>query len=302
MENEYDLAKWLAGEMSDAELATFRKSPAFMAYARIAEVSAKFEAPAFDSTAMYQNIVDSKPSTVKVVPLFSQTWFRVASIIVVFVGLAFFMKSYITKTITSENGQTSMWSLPDNSQVTLNAGSEICYKKLNWENDRVITLEGEAYFKVAKGKKFVVSTNLGKVSVLGTQFDVKARNERFDVSCYEGRVKVDYDSQSVIITKGQHVAFENGKALEISGSNATAPEWINDEVAFQQEKLLNIVAELNRQYDIEINVKGTADQLFTGTLPLNNLGEALQILTSTYHLKTINENGRIILVAVNGHP
>ncbi len=77
------------------------------------------------------------------------------------------------------------------------------------------------------------------------------------------------------------------------------PEWLHNEVTFHSEKLQNIVDELKRKYNLDIALKANSKQLFTGTLPLTNIDEALQILSSTYHLKTIKENGRIILVAVN---
>ncbi|HEY0091357.1 MAG TPA: FecR domain-containing protein [Flavobacterium sp.] len=299
MEQTYALAKWLAGEMTESELEAFRNSPEYATYARIAEVSAKFQTPVFDQEKMYSNIIGSKKAP-KVIPLQDRMWVRIAAILVIFLGLAFFIKSNYNQKVYAGNGETSTCALPDNSQVILNADSEICYTSWNWENDRTVELDGEAYFRVAKGEKFVVSTKLGKVSVLGTQFDVKAREDRFDVSCYEGRVRVDYKSQSVIITKGQHVAFENGKFIEIPQSTVAQPEWLDDEVAFEKENLKNILNELSRQYDIKITSKADAKQRFTGTLPLNNINEALQILSSTFHLTPVKENGGITLVAVDG--
>ena len=128
----------------------------------------------------------------------------------------FCLKNFVPQTQTANFGEKTTFSLPDNSEVVLNSGSEINYKKWNWDNNRRLELKGEAYFRVSKGRRFEVQTSLGKVSVLGTQFNVKARKNRFDVVCYEGRVKVNYANTQIILTHGQSVTFENGKQINMS--------------------------------------------------------------------------------------
>ncbi|MBQ0740845.1 FecR domain-containing protein, partial [Aquimarina celericrescens] len=80
--------------------------------------------------------------------------------------------------------------LPDGSFVDLNAGSELTHQRFFWSQNREITLQGEGYFKVTSGTNFTVTTSLGKIEVLGTQFNIKEREKLFEVNCYEGRVKV----------------------------------------------------------------------------------------------------------------
>jgi ferric-dicitrate binding protein FerR (iron transport regulator) len=146
-----------------------------------------------------------------------------------------------------------------------------------------------------------VNTNLGKVTVLGTQFDVKARKDRFDVVCYEGRVKVNYENQEVIITKGKAVAFEKGKKLNIPDHQDIHPSWMTGQFTFVQEHLTNIIDEIQRHFDVQIDVQNIGnEQLFTGTIPQLNLDQALAIIASTYHLKIEKVNSqKIILQAAN---
>ncbi len=250
MEDNYKLAKWLAGELSEAELRTFEKSPEFKTYEKIAHYSSQLVHPSFDENSLYQNVISGRKKTTRVVSLHQTWWFRVAAIFLIFPGLSFFYKSSIAISESAENGEFKLvFNLPDNSQVVLNAGSEIDYNKWNWDNHRQLQLAGEAYFKVAKGKKFEVQTNLGTVTVLGTQFNVKARGNRFDVTCYEGRVKVNYQQQQVIITRGNRVSFENGVLLKIPNTNATKPEWTAGELTFVDANLASILDEMERQYD-----------------------------------------------------
>ncbi|RTL10293.1 MAG: iron dicitrate transport regulator FecR, partial [Flavobacteriaceae bacterium] len=196
MDEDYKLAKWLNNELTAEELAEFKQNPDFALYEKIKENSARLKTPTFDQDKMLSNVVATKKAT-KVVKL-QQNWFvRIAAVLVITLGLSFFIvnnfkeKYYGTELIQSV-------SLPDNSEVIVNKNSYIEYKTFFWKNNRTIDLKGEAYFKVAKGKTFEVNTNLGKVTVLGTQFNVNSKDNTFEVTCYEGKVKVNYKNQELI--------------------------------------------------------------------------------------------------------
>jgi transmembrane sensor len=284
-EENYDLAKWLAGEMTEAELTAFKQTAEYATYAKIATYSSQLEAPGFDADSLYQKTITRKKPTSKVVPFYQSKWMKIAAVFVVLFCLGIFFKTTVTSTEIAENGKKTSFSLPDNSQIVLNSGSQIKYKKWDWDNNRELNLDGEAYFKVAHGKKFEVNTKLGKVTVLGTQFDVKARNNRFDVTCYEGRVKVQYKDKEVIITKGTLVSFD-ADYFEKQTINSLTPEWTANQIDFKKEDIKTIIEELERQYNCKIDLNSKKNtQLFTGTLPANNIKTALDIVTSTFHLK-----------------
>lgn len=285
MEEKYELAKWLAGELTENELKSFQQTPEYSTYLKIAEYSSLLKAPDFDADLLYQKVIENKKTSPKVIPLYRKSWLSIAALFVVLLGLTFVLKTNITSTEIAENGKKTSFTLPDNSEIVLNSGSEIQYKKWNWNNNRKLDLEGEAYFKVAHGKKFEVQTKLGTVTVLGTQFNVKARNNRFDVTCYQGRVKVVSDNHEVIITKGIAVSFDKN-FFDKHTINNTKPEWTTNEIVFNKENLQNIVEELQRQYDCEIIINTKENhQLFTGTLPTNNIKTAIEVISSIYHLK-----------------
>ena len=300
MEDNYELAKWLAGEMTETELKAFQKTPEYNTYVRIADYSSLLHTPTFDQDKMYQKVVTSEKKTKKVIQL-NQSWiFKIAASLLLFIGIGY---SYVVFSTTSEiasNGEKTIFQLPDNSEVVLNSGSKIKYNKWNWNTHRKLNLTGEAYFEVAKGKKFEVETNLGTVTVLGTHFNVKARDKRFDVTCYEGLVKVNFKDQSIVITHGESVTFENEMQLD-GNVNSSKPEWVDGDLVFNNEKINAIIKELNRHYNTTIELKNiSSNQLFTGSIPSENLEEALEILASSYHLQTkkINSN-TIILEVVN---
>lgn len=285
MKKNHLLAKWLNNDLSQDELAEFKASPDFEKYQKIKNYTDHLEVDDFDENAMLTNILKQEKATPKVVPLYKKWMFRAAAVFVLALGIMFALKFLVPEIQTANFGEKTSFSLPDNSEVVLNSGSEINYKKWNWDNHRHLELKGEAYFRVAKGQKFEVQTNLGKVTVLGTQFDVKARKNRFDVVCYEGRVKVNYGNTQILLTHGQSVSFENGNQANINVTSLK-PEWIDDQICFYKEDIRSILDEVERQYNIsiELNTKDTTS-LFTGKLPAKDLNVALQIISTTYHLK-----------------
>lgn len=295
MKEDRLLAKWLNNDLSPDELAEFEASPDFEKYQKIKNYTAHLAINDLDENAMLSNILSQKKNPPKVVSLYKKWMFQAAAIFVLALAITFAMKYFVPQTQTADFAEKTTFLLPDNSQVVLNSGSEINYKKWNWDNNRRLELKGEAYFRVAKGRRFEVHTSLGKVSVLGTQFNVKARKNRFDVVCYEGRVKVNYANTQILLTHGQSVTFENGKQFSTS-VNASKPEWMDNEISFNKENIRTILDEVERQYNvtIELNAKDTTS-LFTGKLPAKDLNVALQIISTTYHLETKKvSNNKII--------
>ncbi|KFF02961.1 FecR family protein [Flavobacterium reichenbachii] len=280
------LAKWLNNDLSEDELAAFEASPDFEKYKKIKFYTDHLEVDDLDEDTMLSNILKQKKAVPpKVVPLYKNWLLRIAAVFVLALGITFVYNTLAQQTETADFGEKTAFSLPDNSEVVLNSGSEINYKKWNWNDNRHLELKGEAYFRVSKGRRFEVETNLGKVSVLGTQFNVKSRKNRFDVICYEGRVKVNYNDNQILLTRGQGISFENGKQLKMT-ITSLKPEWMENQICFFKDNIKTILDEIERQYNIEIelNAKNTTS-LFTGKLPAENLDTALQIISTTYNLR-----------------
>lgn len=295
MKKNYHLAKWLNNELTDDELAEFESNPDFDKYQKIKKHSAHLAVGELDEDKMLAHILLQKKASPKVIGLSKKWIVRIAAIFILGIGLTFVTQNFIPESQVANYAQKNSFQLPDRSEVVLNSGSKIEFKKWMWKSHRKLKLDGEAYFKVAKGRRFEVITPLGKVTVLGTQFDVKARKTRFDVTCYEGRVKVNYKNSQIILTHGESVTFENNQQTNTS-TNSLQPEWMEGQLAFKNETIQNILDELQRQYDITIELKSnTAEALFTGKLPSNNLDVATRILSTTYNLKAKKINSTTII-------
>lgn len=294
MNDDTQLARWLSGELEGEELETLKNSPRYENLVRIKENFERLKAPGFDKDAMLERVLAAEKTNIKVIPLYRRAWFQsVAAAIVIILGLGIYY--LMPENVAASNGETYAFALPDNSEVILNDGSSASYSNRTWDKTREVKLEGEAYFKVAKGKTFTVNTPEGTVTVLGTQFNVKAREGRFEVACYEGKVSVMHKNREFILTPNQGIAFTGDVDTGVQEVKVQEPQWLHGEIAFNGETFTGIIEELERQYNIEIKTKVKPQQRFSGSLPANNIDAALKIISRTYHLKAEKQNNTIIL-------
>ncbi|PWK79067.1 FecR family protein [Mucilaginibacter oryzae] len=209
--------------------------------------------------------------------------------------------SMINTMSTPRGGQYRL-QLPDGTIVMLNAESSVSYPTAFTGKIRNVSITGEAYFEVAKDKKmpFIVTFGKQKVEVLGTHFDIRAYNEQpGKTTLLEGSVKISNGSQKQLLVPGQQAVYNTGaqkfdiKAVDTDDIVA----WKNGLFVFDNTELDQVMLELARWYDIDIEYKGVKPQLnFTGLVKKNiPLSKALKILETTGGIKfTIAANKVII--------
>ncbi len=247
------------------------------------------------------NLEAGKPAG-KHVYLFNraQTWqlaaaASVACLVVAAVYLFFFQ----TTTVKVGNGQTLAYQLPDGSTVTLNAGSELQFHEKNWPNQRELHLKGEAFFEVEKGSPFTVVTQQGTVTVLGTSFNVYSRQQRFEVACKTGKVKVNsFKPQAEEILLPGDVVKSNGQQIDLSSGNAVTRfgQWRQGEFHFEAVSTASVFEELERQFDVKITATVNQHELFTGYFYNQNLSEALQMVCQPmgYQFEVNGKNVKVL--------
>jgi len=216
-------------------------------------------------------------SKVRRLPIIN-TIISVAAMIVFMIGGWYTYTVTKTETFTAGNGQMARVELPDKSVVQLNAGSSISFKPHGFLEHRHIELQGEAFFKVQKGNEFVVANNDNKVTVLGTSFNIYARNNHFNVRCYTGKVRVESPSISpVILTRGKMVKTLNNSALcDTALFNAEeSVKWTIGEFYFTNESLNAVFEEIERQFDVTISKTNLGDRTYTGFFSKSELKTAL---------------------------
>ena len=133
MNEDVTLARWLNDDMNEAELKEFMSQPEYATYSRIKTTSAQLKAPDANLDALFATINTNKNKSANPKVKRLNPWLpRIAAMLVLSLSLAFFLYTAATTTQTAATGKRSVFLLPDDSQVTLNAASEVNYKSWNW--------------------------------------------------------------------------------------------------------------------------------------------------------------------------
>jgi len=290
MRKDYLLAKWLNKNITNEELTELKSSSEYATYIKIAEATSKLKIPSFNIDDNFKAIssqIKLKDKVIRLKPM--ATFLKIAAVIAVLFTVYLFINSLDT-TIETKIAEKQYFLLPDDSKVVLNANSTINYNKKDWKNSRELTLNGEAYFNVSKGKKFLVITQLGIVNVLGTQFNVLARDDNFYIKCYEGLVSVSFNDTIIKLSAGKKLKIENGVLIKHFKNNTSSPGWIANESSFDNTTLAIVLKEFERQYPIKITTENiNVNKRFSGSFTHNNLNLALKSVCDPLNLSfTIN--------------
>jgi ferric-dicitrate binding protein FerR (iron transport regulator) len=124
---------------------------------------------------------------------------------------------------------------------------------------------------------------------------VKERKSFFEVNCYEGLVSVTYNNETVKLPPGKTFRVINGRIENLEDLGTKNPSWIQQESSFNSIPLDQVIAELERQYDIKIKVEGVdTSKLFTGSFTHTDEKIALQAVTIPLQLSYRIEGKTII--------
>lgn len=290
------LSKWLNNQLTKAELNDFKASEDYSLYVKIIEETDKLQAPSYNLNVAFMQLKEKRTANSSS----PNRWryLNIAASLILLIGVFTYFNFFSETTYSSDYGEHTSFNLPDGSEVILNSKSTISYNKHNWNENRIVTLNGEAFFDVEKGSQFTVETKLGNVNVLGTEFNVNATDGYFNVACYEGKVRVtDHrDSSKHILTPTlgyQHV--KNQTALKLT-YKTESPLWLNQQSSFKSTPIKHVFTALEKHYDLKFNYENFDDSvLFTGVFPNNNQHIALESVLKSVNLSYTIQGNRVIL-------
>jgi transmembrane sensor len=244
-------------------------------------------------------------------------WLQIAASLLVLImgGLAvkFYTESRVVyqlaeRQITIDAGESgiSAVTLPDGTKVRLNAKSTLSYRQDFGQKDRRVSLSGEGYFEVKRdeAKRFVVTTEVMDIAVLGTSFNVFAyANKDFvEMSLVEGHVQVspfNNVNRIVDVRPNEKVTYykATGKLDLTRTSNRLETAWLSNELAFRHDKLKEVFSCLERKFGVVF--RGGTQELFedvyTGTFEEENLETILRVLQIHYGFKYHLEDNTVYL-------
>jgi len=293
MNREELIKKWLDNELNPQELEAFKALEDYNALVKLSDNITHFKTDEFNSDVELNKVLTHIKT--KKQNNWLKPFLRVAAILAITFGFYYYTTTLDTTLKTLASQKTTI-ELPDASSIILNAASSITYNEKKWEDKREIKLNGEAFFKVAKGSKFTVVTESGVVTVLGTQFNIKQRDQYFEVVCYEGSVKVVHNSNSVILKPGDSFLIIDDLLISKDYVTTSNPAWIDNESHFKSVPFKEVIAEFERQYNVTINSNNiNTSQLFSGNFSHDSITVALKAITLPLHLIYSKTNNTIIL-------
>jgi ferric-dicitrate binding protein FerR (iron transport regulator) len=189
----------------------------------------------------------------------------------------------VYNTLTVPRGGQFNIILPDGSHVWLNAASSLRYPTSFNGKDRRVDITGQGYFEVTPNAKqpFIVQVNNMEVQVLGTAFDVMAYADEKSVNTtlIQGAVKVN-DKR---LFPGQQALMDPATG-DITIRQADVEQviaWKTGFFEFDNARLSDILRQLSRWYDIDINYKQTTNERLLGgrisrSLPLSDILHMLE--------------------------
>jgi transmembrane sensor len=205
-------------------------------------------------------------SSSKIIEIF-KTWQAAAAVLLITLSVWFvydFNRSRLTEIATIEGEQKEI-KLPDGSLITLNENSTLAYAPDF--NNRVVQLEGEAFFDVAKqvGKTFEILTNTTKTTVLGTSFNIRAypQDNRIEVAVYTGKVAFETlakASDKMLLKANEKAVFDgkSNKINKVAASDSNAIAWKTQLLHFDNTSLKDLIEVLERHFDVKIKSENAA--------------------------------------------
>ncbi|PLX08352.1 MAG: iron dicitrate transport regulator FecR [Marinilabiliales bacterium] len=222
--------------------------------------------------------------------------YSAAAVILVLISVSLIMRFY-TININSPRGEHMAYTLPDNSNVILNAESQLSFHPYWWFLTREVKLEGEAFFEVTKVEKFDVKSYMGTTSVLGTSFNVFARSNVYKVDCFTGKVKIKSNTrEELILTPSYSAEVQDDGSIKLSkfSENKNEKDWVNNMFNFNAVPFKKVLAEVERQFNIKIETDITDEFIYTGNFSANrSIDETLNLLCKPFGLEYEKINNKV---------
>lgn len=199
-----------------------------------------------------------------------------------------FKNQLVYNTVEIPSGTKSKLTLPDGTNVCLNAGSSLKYPVEFQGNERRIELSGEAYFEVTKNKKwpFIVSAGELNIKVLGTKFNCSAypNDKLVETALVEGSVELSGTNgkNKFVMKPGEFAVFsKTGKTIEKSETNLDKyVAWKSGKLMFRDDPMERVIERLGRWYGVEFQLKDKEllKYTYSATFSTESLDQVLKML------------------------
>lgn len=304
-------AKQLQGKATPAEQEALRlwlaQDPAhaeqFRAQQRLWELTPPTPSIEVNTAAAWQKVkgrlqTQAEKPEPKVISMY-RPLLRIAASVVLLIGLAwiiqlYFFPYYGMQVVRSGSSAIAV-VLPDSSRVWLNRNSLLAFDPDFDAAERMVQLEGEAFFEVQRNpqRPFLVQAEDAYTRVLGTSFNIRAYPTEGTVALAVATGKVAFGTtknhEEVIVTPGSAAILNRQSNMieKFDGSSSNAWAWQSGRIQFEGQPLAEVVQVLERYYNVQLQLQNEAlaNCRFTGSFEGAALEEVLQVLEATLQLE-----------------
>ncbi len=238
----------------------------------------------------------------------NRTWFAIAAAIIVCISIGLFLgKNYILyQNYQTAFGEIEKIELSDGSQITLNVNSSLKVPRFGFGNSiREVLLTGEANFSVKHTidkKRFIVKTDKNfEIEVLGTEFNVNARQRDAKVVLNKGKIQLNYKDGKVakkitmkpgdlvVIDQKGHVNLKEVPQPQIFSA------WKEHRFVFDETSLQEVAMMIEENFGLTIKFREDflAKRTISGTFHAENADELLQVIAELLEINYNRQNNNV---------
>jgi len=321
------IARYLSGEMDEAELAGFEKQVFVFAENKLLinemkehwNLLHKYADNKIPDTRKAWNKLYTRLDDEQLIPAngpvkrnYTMKLLRAAAIALILVAVGAIVytgifrkpKSEMVHLQTGTEGNTLITTLTDGSVIYLAQNSSFSFPKEFDLKARNVELSGVAFFDIAPdpGKPFIIETEKAFIQVLGTAFNLKTINgSNFELLVDRGKVKVTLKSNpngQELVVAGEKITSVNNNFVKSKRTPADVLSWYTKRMQFKDETLENIISVINRNFNtiFVIADKKNGKRRLTVTFNNDSISTMTELICTTLNLKSQTINDSILLL------
>lgn len=254
------------------------------------------------------NLLESSPH---IVPSVSwSTMLRIAAMLIIVVGITLgtykivyhprTTKLQVAQTAYNEGGKTI--TLADGSRVYLNGNSQLRYPEKFASDQRLITLQGEAFFEIERNpqKPFIINANGAQIVVMGTTFNVNTQGKKVEVLVKSGAVQLSLlksPEKNLILQKGDFGIIDKDIVKKIKHPGNNYLSWKSRYLVFKGENLEEVSRQINHAYQVNIQFSDPSLKKLrlTSVYDQQTLDNILESLCLSFPVQYEKKNNQITL-------
>ncbi|MCD7937457.1 MAG: FecR family protein [Tannerellaceae bacterium] len=226
------------------------------------------------------------------------TLIKVAAAVLLLLGSSFLFQFYLSpsekttlQSIYVPAGSRTSVTLPDGTSAWLNSNTVLTYPNSFPKNNRMVLLNGEAYFDVTKdeNRSFIVKTSKYNVEVLGTVFDVEAyeKEDLFKTTLYSGKVRLykeEQEEDALYLNAGEVAELIDGH-LVVSLANSYSYRWKEGLIILEGQSFRDIMRLFEKYFDMRIIIQNekVMELGYEGKLRIvDGIDHALRVLQNDF--------------------